>query len=1556
MQQGHAFNVTPRACISKVNTIHEKIPLKKFMKKASQAAANSVLGSALISMVMDSGCTYHCHPHRSDLINFKPRVENMFSADGASCPVTGMGDLPVVCKDKAGKMHKVLIVNVRCVPSFTETLLSVDQFYQDSGTEVRFAGYNHVHLPRDAQGQPELFFDFERTHGLFRWAVIAGMRAKGTLTNADLQHARAFLSSASEAIQETEMDYDVTIEHSSKIDQIHGARTHSHIGAASGDAAVEALQRRLHVGQDLIRRLPDVTSDAPSNLKSGRVHSCASSMEANATRLSHKHDRYTPSYVGRLVHADIVGPFKRSLHGSHQYLLVLVDDHSRFISLQFLTHKSKAPEAIRKFVASLNALVNLNVAEPKQIVGTLQTDNAGEFLSKEFTEFLDSELIHHTTCPPHVHALNGVAERAIRAVVENMRSTIVAGNVPIVFWDYVASHSADVLNRTGGPPGSTKSAYELVTGAKPKVMGIWPVGCRAFSVKPRSAYSKTMIEAHSWPGINLGRVPETPGAYYIWVSQQHKVVENSDVHFDETLMPWRAKGEQRVGVAPPHRALPDGQPPGLPVAPPTVSKPKVATSSLAEAYDQVVKSPAATARASRTVLLLFSGPKRRPDGLAAFLLRLGYDAVLVDNDPVLGGGAREDILHDRVYQSLMARVRAGEFLAIIAAPPCGTFSISRFVTPKGGKVGPKPVRSRKHIRQLPGLDAKGEQAASQANEIVRRTAALLIAGHLVGTSFMVENPADRGDASQSDIFLHEEHGPLWHMPEMIAIKRLASCNLVTFPMCSFGSPWQKFTSLMFSAGFDAWLHPLGALRCHHHRHASMAGGEYDEGEWNSAQTAAYPPEFNYYLARCVHGLADSSITPPVFHQEPGGRGAEPSHEATKSTAAPVGIPTPDTASVADARPSTALSPMRTINFDAADAPPSPTSPPAPESPHAASKRQPKVWAGRVGGAPRQTRSARPELAVGGSKALEINMLPKALMCVGGQWRLAHPSGRAMLAKPDPSVDPRNRAEAMRMDAEGWTKSELDELTNHEGISWIRVDRSVFERTKRKLVKTVWVYKVKRSGKLKSRLCVQGCSQIPGVDYDQTHCSTMRAPTLRLLSSVASRLNLKMRRWDFVAAYLQGELLDGEEIYCHAPAGHATIGADGKEQVLRVIKPIYGMSQAGRRWQRSLYPWMNEWTTGGAKFTQAHADSNTFICRTTTTTPAGPRDETLIVGVYVDDCFVLYSHDDQHSLYQRFTADLQSRWKVDDEGDVSDLLGIEIESASDGCVTLKQRGYIERLCQTWFPDGVHSTVQSNQTPADLMLPQLVADALVLEDEFEAADVKRFQSIVGALLYAATNTRPDVAYAVGMLCRVMSRPTPELHQAALRVLGYLYRTRHLGLRYQADKLPVKGFSDSDWAVKHSTSGFVFMYNQAAISWGSKKQTSVALSSCEAELMAASVAAQEAVHLKGFMEELQLDSGKPIELAVDNTAARDTAYNPEHHQKVKHIERRHFYVRECVEDHKITVPYVNTLDNLSDFFTKPLQSKHFFGMRDAIMNVRPREGDDYVSGGVQFRPTAN
>ena len=120
--------------------------------------------------------------------------------------------------------------------------------------------------------------------------------------------------------------------------------------------------------------------------------------------------------------------------------------------------------------------------------------------------------------------------------------------------------------------------------------------------------------------------------------------------------------------------------------------------------------------------------------------------------------------------------------------------------------------------------------------------------------------------------------------------------------------------------------------------------------------------------------------------------------------------------------------------------------------------------------------------------------------------------------------------------------------------------------------------------------------------------------------------------------------------------------------------------------------------------------------------------------------------------------------------------------------------------------------------------------------------------------------------------MSRPTPELLDRALRVLGYLYRTRHIGLRYEASKLSLEGHSDSDWAVKHSTSGYTFALGSATVSWLSKKQPSVALSLCEAEIMAGSEAAKEAIYLSAFLLELGFDMSEPPPLRLDNMSAID------------------------------------------------------------------------------------
>eukprot|EP00965_Chrysotila_dentata_P043423 1443817-Pleurochrysis_carterae.AAC.3 len=144
---------------------------------------------------------------------------------------------------------------------------------------------------------------------------------------------------------------------------------------------------------------------------------------------------------------------------------------------------------------------------------------------------------------------------------------------------------------------------------------------------------------------------------------------------------------------------------------------------------------------------------------------------------------------------------------------------------------------------------------------------------------------------------------------------------------------------------------------------------------------------------------------------------------------------------------------------------------------------------------------------------------------------------------------------MADDHVGWSAAERAEIANHAANgSWTCIDRSDVPHG-RSLVRRIWVYKRKRSGSLKVRLCVQGCAQVHGVDYDQTFCATLRPTSLCALASLAATNGMRMRRWDFVAAYLQGELQSGQVVYCHAPPGYATMGADGRPRVCRVEKPI-----------------------------------------------------------------------------------------------------------------------------------------------------------------------------------------------------------------------------------------------------------------------------------------------------------------------------------------------------------------------------------------------------------------
>ena len=158
-----------------------------------------------------------------------------------------------------------------------------------------------------------------------------------------------------------------------------------------------------------------------------------------------------------------------------------------------------------------------------------------------------------------------------------------------------------------------------------------------------------------------------------------------------------------------------------------------------------------------------------------------------------------------------------------------------------------------------------------------------------------------------------------------------------------------------------------------------------------------------------------------------------------------------------------------------------------------------------------------------------------------------------------------------------------------------------------------------------------------------------------------------------------------------------------------------------------------------------------------------------------------------------------------------------------------------------------------------------------------------------MYAATSTRPDIAYAVHQLCQCMQKPTPALVAETDRVFAYLARHASDGLTYTSDFARLAGYADASWETRKSTSGWMVLWQGSVLTWGSRKQKCVALSTCEAEIIALSEAAKDVVYLRRLVKGLGHPEPDPTPLSSDSMAARDAAYNPEHHDKLKHVERR-------------------------------------------------------------------
>ena len=209
---------------------------------------------------------------------------------------------------------------------------------------------------------------------------------------------------------------------------------------------------------------------------------------------------------------------------------------------------------------------------------------------------------------------------------------------------------------------------------------------------------------------------------------------------------------------------------------------------------------------------------------------------------------------------------------------------------------------------------------------------------------------------------------------------------------------------------------------------------------------------------------------------------------------------------------------------------------------------------------------------------------------------------------------------------------------------------------------------------------------------------------------------------------------------------------------------------------------------------------------------------------------------------------------------------------------------------------------------------------------------YREAVGALMYCAVATRPDITFPTALLSQFVENLGPLHWEAVKHIFRYLLGTKTLKLVYGRMEGGLEGYTDADGATqehRHAISGYVLLINGGAISWFSKKQEIITLSTAEAEYVAATHAAKEAIWLKHFLSEVFRPIDKPIPLYCDSQSAIALTQDGSHHTRTKHIDIRYHFIRYVVQEGKIKIIYCPTNEMAADIFTKPLPSftaKHF------------------------------
>ena len=459
----------------------------------------------------------------------------------------------------------------------------------------------------------------------------------------------------------------------------------------------------------------------------------------------------------------------------------------------------------------------------------------------------------------------------------------------------------------------------------------------------------------------------------------------------------------------------------------------------------------------------------------------------------------------------------------------------------------------------------------------------------------------------------------------------------------------------------------------------------------------------------------------------------------------------------------------------------------------------------------------------------------------------------------------------------------------------------------------WVFKLKRNAdgsvnKHKARLVAKGYVQREGIDFEEVFAPVARLETVRAIIALAASNSWEIHHLDVKTAFLHGEL--EEEVFVAQPEGFKIKGKE--EKVYKLHKALYGLKQAPRAWNIKLNSILKE-----LGFRKCSKEPSLFR--------KVSKRSLVLVAVYVDDLLVTGSRVKD---ILEFKHEMATKFEMSDLGLLHYYLGIEVVQRKDR-VVLRQERYANKILEEAGMGDCNA----------VHIPMDAGVKLTKAPKEEPVNEKEFRRYIGCLRYLI-HTRPDLSHCIGVLSRYMHSPKAS-HGAALRqVLRYLRGTQSLGLYYKSNErrgLELIGYSDSSYNSDpddgKSTTGHIFYLNECPITWCSQKQEIVALSSCEAEFMAATETAKQAIWLQDLLGEITEGEATKAIIRIDNKSAIALTKNPVFHGRSKHIHSRFHFIRECVEDGLVTVEHVAGVRQKADILTKPLGRLKFKEMRDLV-----------------------